>query len=95
LQQQITEKGGTIKKVHDWGRRRFAYPIEGKREGHYYLLYFTCPSLAMKELWREYSLNEDLIRFMTVQTENVMETIEFKPLAPQGGQAFEMGGRRA
>lgn len=81
LEQQIAGKGGEVKKVHDWGRRRLAYEIDGKREGHYYILYFELPTSAMKEVWDEYHLNEDLVRFMTVTAEEVRETIEFKQLA--------------
>ena len=36
----IESRGGKIEKVHDWGRRKLAYEIEGRREGYYYILYF-------------------------------------------------------
>ena len=77
------EKGGEIKKTHERGRQRLAYQIEGHREGYYYLLYFTAPTSAIAELWQEYHLNEDLIRFLTLRTDEVMEEIKFKPLAEQ------------
>lgn len=80
LSGQIVEKGGEVHKIIDWERRRLAYQIDGKREGHYYLFYFTAPSLVLDELWREYHLNEDLIRFMSLQAEVVPEKIEFKAL---------------
>ena len=35
----ITEMGGTVHKIHDQGRRRLAYEVEGHREGHYFLIY--------------------------------------------------------
>ena len=35
---------------------------------------------AVNEMWQEYHLHEDLIRFMTLETEEVKETLEFKPL---------------
>ncbi|MDR3624335.1 MAG: 30S ribosomal protein S6 [Chlamydiales bacterium] len=76
----ILSRGGEILKLHEQGRRRLAYEINGRREGFYFLLYFTVKSPAIAELWREYHLNEDLIRFMTLRTESVMEKIEFKPL---------------
>ena len=76
----ITNKGGEIHKTFDQGRKKMAYPIGKKREGHYFLFYFTSPTKAMKQLWKEYSLNEDLIRFMTLTVEVVPEKIEFKPL---------------
>ena len=79
----ITQKGGEIKKIHEQGRRRLAYDIDGHREGYYYLLYFTTPPSAISELWQEYHLNEDLIRFITLRADKVMEKIEFKPLDEQ------------
>ncbi len=44
-----TERGGKILKVHDQGRRRLAYDIDGHREGHYYLVYFEVPAEAISE----------------------------------------------
>src|SRR5579872_3389802 len=76
----ITERGGEVHKIHDQGRRKLTYEINGRREGHYYLLYFSVPTTSLKELWREYHLNEDLIRFFTLRTEKVLETLEFKPI---------------
>lgn len=76
----ITEKGGEIVKLHEMGRKKLAYEIDGKREGYYYVLYFNAPTQIISELWREYHLHEDLIRFMTMRTEKVLETLEFKPL---------------
>lgn len=76
----IVEKKGEIHKIFDQGRKKMAYPINKRREGHYFVLYFTMPSESMKPLWKAYNLNEDLIRFMTLCVENVPEKIEFKPL---------------
>ncbi len=83
LQDGITERGGTVVKIHDQGRKRLAYPIAGHLEGYYYLFYFELNPKLITELWREYRLNEDLIRFLTVRTEQVLEKIEFKALAEQ------------
>lgn len=77
----ITSRGGEIKKKHEQGRRRLSYEIDGHREGYYYILYFTVKPSAISEMWQEYHLHEDLIRFITLRTETVMEKIEFKPLA--------------
>ncbi len=76
----ITEKGGEVHKIHDQGRNKLAYVINKKREGYYYLIYFTCPSCAMETIWKEYHLHEDLIRFFTMKTEEVQEALEFKPI---------------
>ena len=79
----ITSRGGEIKKIHEQGRRRLAYEIKGHREGYYYIVYFTAQTVSISELWQEYHLNEDLIRFITLSTNKVMEKIEFKTLEEQ------------
>ena len=78
ITQSIEEKKGQIHKIHDHDRQRLAYSINGKREGYYYLIYFTIVTSAINELWQEYHLNEDLIRFMTLTAEKVVEEkVEF------------------
>ena len=76
----ITKRGGEVHKTFDQGRRKLAYEIDKKRDGYYFLLYFSTPANAMTEMWREYHLNEDLIRFLTIRVEKVPEKIEFQPL---------------
>ncbi|MBS0656037.1 MAG: 30S ribosomal protein S6 [Verrucomicrobia bacterium] len=76
----ITARGGEIVKIHDQGRRRLGYEIKKQREGYYYLLYFRLPTLQVKELWDEYHLNEHLLRFLTIRTDNVLEELTFKQL---------------
>lgn len=76
----IKQRSGEIIKIHDQGRRRLAYEIDGHREGYYYILYFNLKASGIAELWQEYHLHEDLIRFITLRAEKVMEKIEFKTL---------------
>jgi small subunit ribosomal protein S6 len=76
----ITKRGGEIHKIFDQGRRKLAYEIDKKKDGHYVLLYFSVSASAITEMWREYHLNEDLIRFITLRAEKVPEKIEFQPL---------------
>lgn len=79
----ISNLGGEILKVFDQGRRKLAYEIRDRREGYYYLLYFSIVPSAVKEMWNEYHLNEDLLRYITLQVESVPEKIEFKPLGEE------------
>lgn len=76
----IEEKQGKVHKLHEQGRRKMAYSIRGKSEGYYFVIYFTLPTNMVNELWQEYHLHEDLIRFLTLQVEEVKESLEFKPL---------------
>lgn len=76
----ITGRGGEIHKVFDQGRKKLAYEVDGRREGHYFLLYFSTLTSNLADMWKEYHLNEDLIRFLTLRTPAVPEKIEFKQL---------------
>ena len=76
----ITKRSGEVHKIFDQGRRKLAYEMEKRREGHYYLVYFSVSGASMPEMWRDYHLNEDLIRFLTLRADNVPEKIEFPAL---------------
>jgi small subunit ribosomal protein S6 len=80
IKEQITSRGGKIVKIHDQGRRRLAYEINRHREGYYYLMYFTLETRFIQELWEEYRRNEDLLRYLTLQAEKVLEELKFKQL---------------
>ncbi len=80
IQSSITSHGGEILKLHQQGKKRLAYEIEGHREGYYYVMYFNVDTQAISDLWQEYHLNEDLVRFITLKTEKVLDKIEFKPI---------------
>lgn len=80
IKDRITARGGQIKKIHEQGRRRLAYEINRQRDGYYYLMYFMINPDHINELWEEYRRDENLLRFLTIRTENVMEEIKFKTL---------------
>ena len=79
----IINRGGEILKIHDQGRRRLAYEIKRQREGYYYLMYFTLPTTDVTDLWQEYHLNDNLLRFVTLRTDKVMEEVTFQQLPEQ------------
>ncbi len=79
----ITSHGGNLEKIHEMGRRRLAYEVDGHREGYYFVIYFKVDPSAVKEMWQEYHLSEDLIRFITLTVDEVKEKLEFTALAEQ------------
>ena len=80
ITKSIEESGGEIHKIHEMGRKKLAYEINGNRQGQYFLLFFSIDPTVLEEKWKEYHLNEDLIRFVTMRAEKVVEKLEFKPL---------------
>lgn len=58
----VRADGGTVHTIDVWGRRRLAYEINRKPEGIYALLHVTATVDAVKELDRQLSLNEAVMR---------------------------------
>ncbi len=69
----IETDGGAVKKREYWGLRALAYRIKKNRKGHYILLGLDAPSPAVQEMERQLTLNEDVLRFMTVRVDNISE----------------------
>jgi len=65
--------GGTVSKKEYWGLRSLTFRIKKNRKGHYTLLNIDAPSAAVKELERTMSINEDIIRFLTVRVDALEE----------------------
>ena len=79
----ITQHGGEIVKTHNQGRKKLSYQIMKQREGHYFLIYFKLDPALIADLWQEYRMNENLLRFMTMRTDKVLDEIKFKQLPEQ------------
>lgn len=58
----IRQSGGTVDKVDVWGRRRLAYEINKRSEGIYAVIDLQCEPAAVKELDRQLTLNESVLR---------------------------------
>jgi len=70
---QIEADGGAVKKREYWGLRSLAYRIKKNRKGHYILLGLDAPSPAVQEMERQLTLNEDVLRFMTIRVDEITE----------------------
>jgi small subunit ribosomal protein S6 len=69
LQQVITDQGGTITKNENMGRRRLAYPIGRKTEGHYILFEVDGSGREIAELERRMRVNDQVVRYITVRVD--------------------------
>jgi small subunit ribosomal protein S6 len=70
---QLETDGAAVKKREYWGLRNLAYRIKKNRKGHYILLGLDASHAAITEMERQLSLNEDVLRFMTVRIEEISE----------------------
>ncbi len=92
LKHLIEEHGGHIAKIEYWGLRNLTYRIKKNRKGHYSLLAIEAPSAAVKEMERQLSINEDVLRTLTIRVEEI--DLELSPiLARRDRERSERGDR--
>ncbi len=65
----VTSLGGVIGKVEYWGVKSLAYRIKKNRKAHFTLINIDAPPAALAEAERQWSINEDILRFMTLRVE--------------------------
>lgn len=68
----IEKEGGNIVEVDEWGAQRFAYPIDKKRAGYYVNAYFEAGGELIARLERALTLEDDILRFLTLKMDAVM-----------------------
>jgi small subunit ribosomal protein S6 len=66
-QQFILERGGEVRQVDRWGRRKLAYPINRHLEGEYVVAQFRLDPSRVQELEDSLRLSEDVIRHLVVK----------------------------
>ena len=63
----ISENGGSVEKVEEWGKRRLAYAIDYKTEGYYVLVNFEAEAELPKELERNLQISDSVIRYQVIK----------------------------
>ena len=66
LQENIINFGGEIIEVEKVGRKRLAYIVNKSKIGYYAIFRFNAPSNVVAKLERSYSLNDNVLRFLTI-----------------------------
>src|SRR5205823_8602727 len=92
LKAHIEGQGGHIAKIEYWGLRNLTYRIRKNRKGHYSLLAIDAPAPAVKEMERQLSINEDVLRYLTVRVEEL--DLELSPVLARRDRDRETRGER-
>jgi small subunit ribosomal protein S6 len=92
LKHLIEDQGGHIAKIEYWGLRNLTYRIKKNRKGHYSLLAIDAEAPAVKEMERQLSINEDVLRTLTIRVDTI--DLELSPiLARRDRERSERGDR--
>jgi small subunit ribosomal protein S6 len=73
IEELITKNGGEIAATLDVGMRQLAYEIEKCERGYYYVIYFKSPAESIKELERNYNINENILRHIFIGFKSAKE----------------------
>ncbi|MCE9787670.1 30S ribosomal protein S6 [Shewanella chilikensis] len=75
----ITEAGGQIHRMEDWGRRQLAYPIQDLHKAHYVLMNVETTAESVEELETAFRFNDAVLRSLVMRTKAAIT--EASPMA--------------
>jgi small subunit ribosomal protein S6 len=67
LNNVVVKDGGSVEKLDVWGRRRLAYEVNKNAEGIYAVIDLQAEPATVKELDRQLSLNESVLRTKVIR----------------------------
>jgi small subunit ribosomal protein S6 len=86
----IQRNGGSVIEMERWGRRKLAYTIGKETQGAYVSAHFTSSGDLITKLERMYSLDESIIRFLTL----VMPETSIKGRVAMKKRENDLAGKR-
>ena len=95
LQGVIEKEGGSVVKLENMGRRRMAYEIKRKTEGHYVLFEIEGSGSEIAELERRMRVNDQIMRFLTVRVDEERKTAEKIRSKRENRKSARAGASRA
>ena len=66
----MTDNGGSVHRLEDWGRRPLAYPIVKLHKAHYVLMNIECESSTLAELEDLFRFNDAVLRNLTIRRDS-------------------------
>ena len=70
----VTNGGGSVHRVEDWGRRQMAYLIQKLAKAHYLCLNIECNQETMVEIETGFRFNDAVLRHLTVAKDKAETT---------------------
>jgi small subunit ribosomal protein S6 len=63
----VTDAGGTVHRLEDWGRRQLAYPINKIHKAHYILMNVECDQSVLDEITTLFRYNDAVLRNLVIK----------------------------
>ena len=93
-QGMITQSGGSVHRLEDWGRRQLAYPISKVHKAHYILMNIEATQATLEELTGAFRFSDAVLRHLVVKMDGPVT--EPSPMAKgeeEGDGDFDRGRR--
>lgn len=68
----VSNSGGTVHRLEDWGRRHLAYPINKIHKAHYILLNVECNQEVIDELSHNFRFNDAILRDLVLRKKDAV-----------------------
>jgi small subunit ribosomal protein S6 len=69
----LTAGGAKVEKVENWGVKSLTFRVKKNRKAYFTFMNISGPHAAIAEMERQMSINEDVIRHMTIAVETLEE----------------------
>jgi small subunit ribosomal protein S6 len=93
----VSEREGSVSRVDEWGRRRFAYEMEHHKDGIYVVMELTATAEAVQELDRVLSISDEVVRHKIVRLPDAgipaVVAASFDDPVPERPESLRGGGR--
>ena len=68
----VSNNGGNIHRLEDWGRRQLTYPIQKIHKAHYVMMNIECDQKTLDEIEDAFKFNDAVLRHLTVSMEEAV-----------------------
>ena len=74
----VSEGGGTVLKVEQWGKRRLAYRVKRHGEGYYVLMHYSTDdnTSLSREIERRLRVADPVIKYITIRIDEELKRLE-------------------
>lgn len=83
----VTDEGGHVHRLEDWGRRQMAYPINKVHKAHYVLMNVECTKDVLDELTNLFRYNDAVIRNLVIRRQEAIT--EMSPILKAENESRE------
>jgi small subunit ribosomal protein S6 len=70
----VTNGGGKMHRLEDWGRRQLCYPIQKVHKAHYVLMNLECELATLAELEDAFKFSDAVLRHLTIKRDEPVAT---------------------